>query len=313
MMKQRARVLMTGGSGFVGKHLGSLLKSHGWNTVGRFRSKQFDLTSIADTMAVLKGWKPDIVIHLAAKCGGIGANMNAPADFWYDNLMMGMNVIKGCTDLGMHLIMMGTTCSYPKFCPVPFKEEDLFNGYPEETNAPYGIAKKALLVGCDAYNRQYGLKSTYLISANMYGEHDHFEPQTSHVIPALIKTFHEAKASKAKEVTLWGDGSPTRDFLYAADLCEAIESAMIHGPHYPTPINIGTGVQTSIKALAEMTASIVGYSGDIIWDTSRPNGQPARALNIDKARQMLGWVPKTKLIDGLQKTYDWYKKEFPIH
>jgi len=300
-----ARVLITGGYGFLGHHLCTRLKDQGWKWVGRFHSAQYDFTEKKDVMTCFKQVMPDVVVHLAAKCGGIGANMANPADFWRENLLMGVHTMEACADIGAKLIMVGTTCSYPKLAELPFDEDDIFNGYPEPTNAPYGIAKRSLLVGAQAFYKQYGLKCAYLIPTNMYGEFDNFDPQTSHVIPAMIRAFHDAKKKDIKEVVLWGDGSPTRDFMYAGDCAVAIETAMIHFAA-PMPINLGTGIQTSIRSLAEMVAQIVGYKGDITWDKGKPNGQPLRALKTELARQVLGWSAQTKLYEGIQKTYAWY-------
>lgn len=306
MTNKDAKILITGATGFVGKNLYKYLKEKKYTNLVPVGHNDCELINPNWTAQFFIDTKPDIVIHLAAKCGGIGANRAAPAEFWHDNLMMGVNVLNCSVQQKSTLIMLGTTCSYPKFCKPPFKESDLFNGYPEETNAPYGIVKRTLLTGAKAYHEQYGLDFTYLVPTNLYGPSDKSHLETSHVIPAMFRKFIEAKNSKNEKVMLWGDGTPTRDFLYVEDLCEAISMA-IERPSFNDAINIGTGEQISMSQLSTVISDIVGYNGSTMWDTSKPNGQPIRALDILKAKVVLGWEPRTKLWDGLKKTYEFYK------
>ena len=269
---------------------------------------KLDVTFLKDLNDYLFYHRPDCVIHLAAVCGGIGANQKSPADFFLKNSQMSLNILSACNILNIKkLITLGSVCSYPKFTPVPFKEEDIWNGYPEETNAPYGIAKKNLLVGCKAYNDQYDNNFIHLIPVNMYGEYDSFDPEKSHVIPALLKKFIEAKEKGEPSVTVWGDGSASREFLYAGDCAKAIELS-IDGYNSPEPINIGTGKEISIKDLVVLIKNIVGYQGEIKFDKSKPNGQPRRCLDISKAENKIGFVAGTSLEKGLEKTYNWYTK-----
>jgi GDP-L-fucose synthase len=251
--------------------------------------------------------KAESVVHLAANCGGIGKNKRVPGELAYDNLMMGMNVLEGCRLAEVDkLLVVGTICAYPKFTPVPFKEKDLWNGYPEETNAPYGVAKKALMTTGQAYAQQYGMNVVHLLIVNMYGPHDHFDLEDSHVIPAMMRKFHEATEKGDSSVELWGDGSPTREFLYVDDAAEAIRVAL-EKYDSPEPMNIGSGMEISMKDLATKVASLTGFKGDIIWDTSKPNGQPRRCLDVSKAKEEIDWVAKTPFDVGLSKTYEWYK------
>ena len=246
------------------------------------------------------------IIHLAAECGGIGINQRKPADFFLHNTEMSLNILKASHELNLKkTVTLGTVCSYPKHTPVPFKEEDLWNGYPEETNAPYGLAKKNLLVGAQALSQQYGHNIVHLIPVNMYGEHDHFDLENSHVIPAMLRKFHEAKIAKASSVHLWGDGSASREFLYAGDCAEAIWLAFLnYDKSYP--INIGASKETTIKDLAETIKNLVGFEGEIEWDTTKPNGQPRRCLDTTRAKQEFNFEAKTSLEEGLEKTYNWY-------
>jgi nucleoside-diphosphate-sugar epimerase len=293
------RILVTGGSGFVGRHVVEAVRARGHLVV----------TPTHATWDCEKGplaieGRLDCVVHLAALCGGIGANMKRPADFWRVNLQIGLNVIEACCQSQVKLVLLGTTCSYPKFAPVPFVESSLFAGYPEETNAPYGIAKLALGVGLAAYEKQHRLKCAYLIPTNMYGEHDHFDLETSHVIPALIRKFIEAKKTGEPPI-LWGDGSPTRDFLYAGDCAKAIAEACERKTN-AEPINLGTGLEIKMLDLARIICDEVGYKRTPRWDTSKPNGQPRRALDTTRAKERLGWSATTPLREGLKKTIAWY-------
>jgi GDP-L-fucose synthase len=301
------KVLVTGGAGFLGSHVVDKLRSRGHDVVVP-RSRDYDLRKREGVHRVL-AHNPDVVIHLAAVCGGIGANQKRPADFFYDNLVMGANMIDLSCQLGVKkFIQVGTVCSYPKHCPVPFKEEDLWNGHPEETNAPYGIAKRALLTMCQAYRAQYGFNAVYLIPVNLYGPRDNFNPETSHVIPALIKKCVDAKRNGESEITVWGDGSATREFLYVEDAADAIVAAT---EKYDggEPVNIGSGVEFTILELTHRIAGIVGFEGAIRFDASKPNGQPRRCLEVSKAWDLFGFASRTPLGEGLRKTVEWYLQQ----
>jgi len=301
------KILITGAKGFLGKHVTELLKDK--YELLTPSKERLDVTSLKNLNEYIFYHKPDCVIHLAAVCGGIGANQKSPADFFLKNSQMSLNILSSCNILNIKkLITLGSVCSYPKFTPVPFKEEDIWNGYPEETNAPYGIAKKNLLVGCKAYNDQYGSNFIHLIPVNMYGEYDSFDPEKSHVIPALLKKFIEAKERNKPSVTVWGDGSASREFLYAGDCAKAIELS-IEGYNSPEPMNIGTGQEISIKDLVVLIKDIVGYQGEVNFDESKPNGQPRRCLDTSKAKKELNFVAETTLEKGLEKTYNWYINE----
>lgn len=302
------KVLVTGGKGFLGSALVKKLEKTDCNQIITFSSKEYDLRDINAVRQLLSLYKPDIIIHLAAKVGGIGANKEKPGDFFFDNLLMGIQLIDEARKIGVQkFVTVGTTCSYPKYTRVPFVEEDLWNGYPEETNAPYGLAKKMLLVQSEAYKKQYGFNSIYLIPTNLYGPNDNFNPNTSHVIPALIKKFVDAKQLGNKTVKTWGSGKATREFIFVDDAAEGIIKATeIYNE--TQPINIGTGSEVSIKDLVEEISNIVGYEGEIIWDISKPEGQPRRCLDISKAKEKFGFIALTTLYDGLQKTADWYKQ-----
>ncbi len=303
-MVEMKKILITGSKGFLGHHVVERLKNK-YELLTPSRS-ELDVSDTDDFYNYVSSTKPDAVLHLAAVCGGIGANQKAPADFFTQNSLIALNVLSSCHKLGIKkLITLGSVCSYPKFTSVPFKEEDIWNGYPEETNAPYGIAKKNLLVGCKSYNQQYGDNFIHLIPVNMYGEYDDFDPESSHVIPALIRKFHNAKTSRLGSVTVWGDGSASREFLYAGDCAEAIELAL-EKYDSPEPMNIGTGKEITIKDLTTKVAELVGYEGHIIYDKSKPNGQPRRCLDVSKAQKDLGFLAKTTLREGLKKTYNWY-------
>lgn len=302
----KERIVVTGGAGFLGTHLMVALKRHGATHIRALSSKDFDLRkNNASKKAVQDA---DIVIHLAAKVGGIGFNRDHPAEMFYDNIMMGAQLMHEAWKAGVKkFVALGTICCYPKFTPVPFKEEELWNGYPEETNAPYGLAKKMLLVQAQSYRAQYGFNAIFLLPVNLYGPGDNFNPESSHVIPALIKKFEEAKEHKAPTVILWGTGKPTREFLYVDDAAEAITLAT-ERYQKRDPVNIGAGFEISIKTLATKIQKLIGYRGDITWDTTKPDGQPRRKLDVSKAKREFGFEAKTNFDLGLRKTIDWYKK-----
>jgi GDP-L-fucose synthase len=296
------RVLVTGGGGFVGSHLVERLRERGDEPFVA-RRRDYDLTTWDGAEQLFADAQPELVFHLAAEVGGIGANRANPGRYWYANLMMGAHVLElARRHETAKLVVTGTVCSYPKFTPVPFSEDDLWNGYPEETNAPYGVAKKALLVGAQAYREQYGLDTAFLLPANLYGPRDNFDLETSHVIPALIRKM----LAGDDEIVLWGDGSPTREFLFVEDLVDAL---LLAAERYDgaEPVNVGTGVETSIRELAETVADVTGFEGRIVWDTSMPNGQPRRHLDASRARDLFGFEARTALREGLERTVDWYR------
>ena len=305
------RMLVTGGGGFLGTYLVERLRADGVDPFVA-RRRDYDLTSAEDAERLFADARPELVFHLAAEVGGIGANRANPGRYWYANLLMGTHVLEQSRLAGVDkLVLLGTICSYPKLTPVPFEEDDLWNGYPEETNAPYGVAKKALLVGAQAYHDQYGLNSIFLMSTNLYGPRDNFDLETSHVIPALIRKMLEARERGESEIVLWGDGSPTRDSLYVEDCAEALRLA---AQRYDgaEPVNLGTGVETSIRELAETIADLTGFEGEIVWDTSMPNGQPRRSLDATRARELFGWQARVPLREGLERTIAWYRARAPV-
>jgi len=307
---KNTRVMVTGGAGFLGSFLCEKLRARGVPEENLFvpRSEHFDLTREPDVVAAYEAARPDMVIHLAAQVGGIGANRANPGRFFYANMAMGLHLIEHARRRGVKkFVQVGTICAYPKFTPVPFREDDLWNGYPEETNAPYGIAKKALLVMCQAYRQQYGLNAIYLLPVNLYGPRDNFDLDTSHVIPALIRKCIEARENAAPAVTCWGDGSPTREFLYVED---AAEGLILAAERYdePDPVNLGSGREISIRDLAVLIARLCGFSGSIEWDTSKPNGQPRRCLDTTRARERFGFVASTPFEEGLRRTIEWYQR-----
>jgi GDP-L-fucose synthase len=300
------RVVVTGGAGFLGSFVVEQLGAKGCRQVIVPRSRDYDLVNMEDVHRLYAEATPDILIHLAARVGGIGANQANPGRFFYDNLMMGAQLIEeGRQQRLQKFVAIGTICAYPKFAPVPFNEDDLWTGYPEETNAPYGLAKKMMLVQSQAYRQQYGFNSIVLLPVNLYGPRDNFDLATSHVIPALIRKCVEAREAGASEIVVWGDGSPTREFLYAEDAAEGI---ILAAEQYndPQPLNLGTGEEISIKALAGMIAGEVGYQGRIAWDNTKPNGQPRRCLDVSRIKQAIGFQARHALRDGLRKTIAWY-------
>jgi GDP-L-fucose synthase len=311
---ENKRITVTGGAGFLGSHLVEKLEKQGCESIFVPVVEKFDLTKEADIIRLYQEASPDIVIHLAAKVGGIGANRENPATFFYDNLIMGVQLFHHAyLNKIEKFVAIGTICAYPKFTPVPFKEEDLWNGYPEETNAPYGLAKKMLLVQSEAYRAQYGFNSIFLLPVNLYGPRDNFDPRSSHVIPALIKKCMDAIENDEDEIEVWGDGSPTREFCYVEDTAEAIALAT-EKYNKSEPVNIGAGFEISIKNLVHMIAELTGFKGKIKWDTSKPGGQPRRMLDTTKAEREFGYKAKADFNTGLRKTIEWYKEHCrPIH
>ena len=300
------RICVTGGAGFLGQHLVRNLQSKGARDIFSPRYPEYDLVKGEDIARMLEVSQPDIIIHLAAHVGGIGANMARPAEFFYDNLMMGVQLMHQAWQRGVEkFVAIGTICAYPKFTPIPFKEEHLWDGYPEETNAPYGLAKKMLLVQSQAYRQQYGFNSIFLLPVNLYGPGDNFDLASSHVIPALIRKCVEAKEQGADEIVAWGDGSPTREFLYVEDAAEGIALAT-QSYNRSDPVNIGSSFEISIKELTELIARLTGFEGQVRWDTSKPNGQPRRKLDTTRAKEYFGFSARTNFEDGLRKTIDWY-------
>jgi GDP-L-fucose synthase len=306
-------ILVTGGAGFLGSHLVTRLREAGCDRITVPRRREHDLTRPEAVEALFTECRPEVVIHTAAAVGGIGANRDNPGLFFYENVMMGILVIDACRRYRVEkTVVLGTICAYPKFTPVPFREEDLWSGYPEETNAPYGIAKKALLVQCQGYRQQYGLNAIFLLPVNLYGPRDNFDLHSSHVIPALIRKCVEARNSSAAEITLWGDGSPTREFLYVADAADAILKAT-ESFDGADPVNVGSGKEISIRDLAGKISALTGFKGRIRWDVSKPNGQPRRCLEVSRAEQSFGFRAGTDLQTGLQATIDWFEKHhYPV-
>ncbi len=305
---QNKRVTVTGGSGFLGSFVVEQLQKRGATDIFVPRRSAYDLRTREGIDHLLADSKPDVVIHLAALAGGIGANRARPAEFFYDNLMMGVPLLHKAWETGVEkFVAVGTVCSYPKFTPLPFKEETLWDGYPEETNAPYGLAKKMLLVQAQAYREQYGYNTIYLMPVNLYGPRDNFDLETAHVIPTLIRKCLEAQDRGDDHIIAWGDGSPTREFLYAPDAAEGI---VIAAEKYngSEPVNLGSGQEISIKDLLETIARLTGFEGKIIWDTSKPNGQPRRALDTNRAANYFGWRAATGFEEGLKETIAWYRE-----
>jgi GDP-L-fucose synthase len=303
------RVLVTGGSGFLGSVVIEKLRERGCQQISAPRSREFDLRDAQAVTRLLDETLPGMVIHLAAVVGGIGANRKSPGRFFYDNAMMGIQLIEQARRRNVEkFVCLGTICAYPKFCPVPFCEDDLWNGYPEETNAPYGLAKKMLLVQLQAYRQEYGFNGIYLLPVNLYGPGDNFDLETSHVIPALVRKCVEARQRGEKKITAWGSGNVTREFLHVEDAAEGI---LLAARRYngPAPVNLGSGVEITIRALAEMIRELSGYEGEIEWDTTQPDGQPRRCLNTFRAAEEFGFEPRTSLKDGLSQTIAWYENQ----
>jgi GDP-L-fucose synthase len=302
------RVLVTGGGGFLGSHLVERLETDG-HDVFAARRRDYDLTRWGDTARMFEEARPERVFHLAAEVGGIGANLANPGRYWYANLMMGAHVLEQSRLYGIEkLVIVGTVCAYPKLTPVPFKEESLWEGYPEETNAPYGVAKKAILVGAQAYREQYGLHSVFLLPTNLYGPRDKFHSTNAHVIPDLIRKMIES----SDEIVLWGDGSPTREFLYVDD---CVEGLVLAADRYDgaEPVNLGAGKEISIRELADLVAEVTGFTGRIEWDATKPNGQPRRSVDASRARELFGFDARTPLREGLERTVAWYRQQAPAY
>ncbi|HEX7153257.1 MAG TPA: GDP-L-fucose synthase [Thermoanaerobaculia bacterium] len=300
-------MLITGGNGFLGSYLRARLERERPAAILTPRSTALDLLDARAVAAYLAEQRPNLVIHAAAVVGGIGANRNHPGKFFYENAVMGIHLIEECRRAGVgKFVCLGTVCAYPKFTPVPFREDDLWNGFPEETNAPYGVAKKAMLVQLQAYRQEYGFNGIYLLPVNLYGPRDHFDLETSHVIPAMIRKFVEAVERGDREVVLWGDGSPTREFLYAEDAAEGIVLAS-ESYEGEEPVNIGSGSEIAIRDLAALIAQHTGYRGEIVWDAARPNGQPRRRLDVSRAETAFGFRARTSFAEGIARTIEWYR------
>jgi GDP-L-fucose synthase len=303
------RVLVTGGAGFLGSYVIEALRARGVRDLFAPRSREYDLVDGAQVARLLADARPTLILHLAAQVGGIGANRDNPGRFFYENLMMGVQLVEQARRAGVaKLVLTGTICAYPKLAPVPFREDDLWNGYPEETNAPYGLAKKMLLVQAQAYRQQYGLNAIVLFPVNLYGPRDNFDLHTSHVIPAIIHKIDAAMRAGASEVTLWGDGTPTREFLYVEDAADGLITA---AERYDgaDPVNLGSGREIAIRELADVIGRAMGYAGRFGWDATQPNGQPRRALDVSRARERFGWEAKTPFDEGLRRTIAWWREQ----
>jgi GDP-L-fucose synthase len=301
------RIVVTGGAGFLGQAVCARLRALGAGQVIVPRRAQYDLTTEHAAERLYADFKPQVVMHLAAEVGGIGANMANPGRYFFANMAMALHLIEGARRHGLErFVQTGTICAYPKFTPVPFREEDLWNGYPEETNAPYGVAKKAALVMLDAYRRQYGLKSAYLLPVNLYGPRDNFDLQSSHVIPALIRKCVEARRTGASHISCWGTGAASREFLFVDDAADGLVRAA-EVMDDPTPINLGTGMEITIRDLVTMIAKLCGFQGEIRWDATRPDGQPRRCLDTARAERLLGWKARVGFEDGLRRTIEWFE------
>ncbi|MDO8722976.1 MAG: GDP-L-fucose synthase [Syntrophales bacterium] len=302
------RIVITGGTGFLGQYLTSNFTKRGYSNIFPVSHSEYDLVRLHDIRRFYDDMKPDIVVHLAARVGGIGFNQENPATLFYENLMMGVQLLHEGYLRGIEkFVAIGTICAYPKFTPVPFREEDLWNGYPEETNAPYGLAKKMMLVQSQAYRRQYGFNSIFLLPVNLYGPGDNFDPRSSHVIPALIKKCVDAVRNNAREIVVWGTGEATREFFYVEDAAEAIRLAT-ERYNSSEAMNLGAGFEISIRELAELIVELTGFEGRIVWDATKPDGQPRRMLDTSRALQEVGFKAKTDLREGLKKTIDWHRR-----
>lgn len=307
MLTGGSRIVVTGGAGFLGQVVQRTLRARGYGQLFIPTMEEFDLRREEDIRRMYQEMRPDVVIHLAAVVGGIGANLDNPGRFFYENAIMGIQLIELGRQAGLQkMVVIGTICAYPKFAPVPFREDDLWNGYPEETNAPYGVAKKALLVQLQAYREQYGMNGIFLLPVNLYGPGDNFDLATSHVIPALIRKCVDAKRSGAEEIVVWGDGSATREFIYVDDAAEGI---VLAAERYdgPDPVNIGVGFEISIRDLVQLIVRLTGYEGRVVWDTTKPNCQPRRMLDVTRARERFGFVAKVGFEEGLRRTIAWYE------
>jgi len=308
MTAEAARLLITGGSGFLGRHVVAEFANAGYGDIVAPPSKEYDLRDSDDIQQVLVDARPEVVIHLAAVVGGIGANRAHPGTFFYDNAIMGIQLMEHARRAGVEkFVVVGTVCSYPKFTPAPFREEALWDGYPEETNAPYGLAKKMLLVQAQAYREEYGFNSIYLLPANLYGPADNFDPVTSHVVSALIRKFSEAKHRNDDRVVCWGTGTPTREFLFVTDAARGIRLAT-ESYEGADPVNLGSGREISIREVAEMIGEMVGFEGALVWDPAQPDGQPRRHLDISRADAEFGFRSEVTLEEGLRRTIDWYER-----
>lgn len=306
------RVVVTGGAGFLGRHIVARLQAVGCREIFVPRQADYDLRERDNILRLYAETQPHLVVHAAGHVGGIGANRAHPAEFFYDNLMMGVQLLHEAWRAGVEkFVAIGTVCAYPKFTPVPFREDDLWNGYPEETNAPYGLAKKMLLVQSQAYRQQYGFNSIFLLPVNLYGPGDNFDPESSHVIPALIRKCVEARARGDNEIVVWGDGSPTREFLYVEDAAEGI---VLAAERYDSsePVNLGSAFEISIKDLVHTIADATGFTGRIVWDTTKPNGQPRRKLDTSRAERAFGFRSRTSFAEGLRKTVEWYRQAVAV-
>lgn len=308
MQLSEKRVLVTGGNGFLGSFVVERLRARGVKQLWAPRSKELDLRDSAAIRTGLASFKPDVVVHLAAVVGGIGANRRHPGLYFYENAIMGIQLLEACRAQGVaKTVILGTICAYPKFTPVPFREDDIWTGYPEETNAPYGLAKKMLLVQAQSYRQEYGSNMIYLLPVNLYGPRDNFNPESSHVIPALIKKAIEARDSGAPFMECWGTGSATREFLYAPDCAEGIVAAT-ESYDGSEPVNLGSGMEISIRDLVGIVCREVGYTGEVRWDDSKPDGQPRRCLDVNRARELFGFTARTPFAEGLRATIRWYEE-----
>jgi GDP-L-fucose synthase len=303
----KSKIIVTGGAGFLGRHVVEEFERRGAREIIVPEFPATDLRERDSVRSLLESTRPDLIVHLAASVGGIGANRAAPGTFFYDNMVMGLHLIEEARRAGTKkVVVAGTICAYPKFAPVPFREDDLWNGYPEETNAPYGIAKKALLVMAQSYRQEFGCNFVMLFPVNLYGPRDNFDLKTSHVIPAMIRKFHEAMQRGDRQVTLWGDGTPTREFLFVEDAARGFALAAERYDD-PDPVNLGAGFEISMRALAEKTAELMGYKGQLVWDPQMPNGQPRRMLDTSRAKERFGFQAQVSFEEGMRRTIEWYR------